>query len=159
MHIRLVLLFSVVATTPTILVGVFATGWFSLGIQTWFNDRVRTALDDAACRPARATWRSTATLIRTDALGMKADLERAGPVFAAEPDAFGQMLTSQTTAARPGRGGDLRPRHGSVLASAGLMAGLGLGQKPDPARRHRSRARRARCRSWATPPAPRCARW
>jgi two-component system nitrogen regulation sensor histidine kinase NtrY len=46
LHVRLVLLFSVVAVFPTILVAVFATAWFSLGIQSWFNDRIRTALEE-----------------------------------------------------------------------------------------------------------------
>ena len=131
MHIRLVLLFSLVATTPTILVGVFATGWFSLGIQTWFNDRVRTALDDAvqASQGYLADHRDT---VRTDAMEMKADLERAGPVFAAEPDAFGQMLTNQTTARGLDEAVIYDPANGSVLASAGLMAGFGLGQSQIP---------------------------
>ena len=39
LHVRLVLLFSVVAVTPTIVVAVFATAFFNLGIQAWFNDR------------------------------------------------------------------------------------------------------------------------
>jgi two-component system nitrogen regulation sensor histidine kinase NtrY len=127
MHIRLVLLFSVVATTPTILVGVFATGWFSLGIQTWFNDRVRTALDEGL-QASQGYLAEHRDMIRTDALGMKADLERAGPVFAAEPDAFGQMLSQQTTLRGLDEAVIYDPASGSVLASAGLMAGLGLGQ-------------------------------
>ena len=45
LHVRLVLLFSVVAVTPTILVAVLATAFFNLGIQSWFNDRVRTVLN------------------------------------------------------------------------------------------------------------------
>ena len=47
LHVRLVLLFSVVAVTPTIVVAVFATAFFNLGIQAWFNDRVRTALSES----------------------------------------------------------------------------------------------------------------
>jgi two-component system nitrogen regulation sensor histidine kinase NtrY len=127
MHVRLVLLFSVVAATPTILVGVFATGWFALGIQTWFNDRVRTALEEGL-QASQGYLSEHRDAIRTDALGMKADLERAGPVFAAEPDAFGQMLANQTNVRGLDEAVIYDPATGSIVASAGLMAGLGLGQ-------------------------------
>ena len=60
LHVRLVVLFSVVAVTPTIVVGVFAAVFFHLGIQIWFNDRVRTALGEAV-QASRATCRSTTT--------------------------------------------------------------------------------------------------
>lgn len=45
LHTRLVVLFSVVAIVPSMLVAGFAALFFNLGIQAWFSDRVRTALD------------------------------------------------------------------------------------------------------------------
>ncbi len=129
LHVRLVLLFSVVAVIPTILVGVFATAWFSLGIQFWFNDRIRTALEEGlqASQGYLSEHRDT---IKTDALGMKADLERAGRVMFDEPDAFRQTLEGQTAL----RGLDevviFDPSTSSVLVSAGLMAGVGTGNIP-----------------------------
>src|SRR6201999_308810 len=47
LHVRLVMLFSGVAVAPTILVACFAVAFFDLGIQTWFNDPVRTALAES----------------------------------------------------------------------------------------------------------------
>ncbi len=44
---RILVLFSVVAITPTIIVSVFSALFFNVGIQTWFNDRVQTALDES----------------------------------------------------------------------------------------------------------------
>ena len=44
LHVRLVLMFGVVAVTPSLVVAVFAAAFFNLGIQSWFDDRIRTAL-------------------------------------------------------------------------------------------------------------------
>ncbi len=132
LHVRLVLLFSVVAVIPTILVGVFATAWFSLGIQFWFNDRIRTALEEGlqASQGYLSEHRDT---IKTDAVGMKADLERAGRAMFDQPDAFRQTLEAQTAL----RGLDevviFVPETGQVQVSSGLMSGMGLGKLPDGA--------------------------
>jgi two-component system nitrogen regulation sensor histidine kinase NtrY len=132
MHVRLVLLFSVVAVIPTILVGIFATAWFTLGIQTWFNDRVRTALDEGlqASQGYLSEHRDT---IRTDALGMKADLERAGRELAEAPEVFQQVLNTQTTLRGLDEAVIYEPNTGEVLASAGLMSGIAPPQVPQAA--------------------------
>jgi two-component system, NtrC family, nitrogen regulation sensor histidine kinase NtrY len=133
MHVRLVLLFSVIAVFPTILVGVFATAWFSLGIQQWFNDRVRTALEEGL-QASQGYLAEHRDAIKTDALGMKADLERAGrlqtesPAVLGEADVFGQALANQTTLRGLDEAVIYDPDTNQVLASAGLMAGLDTGQ-------------------------------
>ena len=38
LHVRLVLMFGVVAVTPSIVVAVFAAAFFNLGIQSWFDE-------------------------------------------------------------------------------------------------------------------------
>ncbi len=129
LHVRLVLLFSVVAVIPTILVGVFATAWFSLGIQFWFNDRIRTALEEGlqASQGYLAEHRDT---IKTDALGMKADLERAGQTLSEDPNVFGQVLETQTTLRGLDEAVIFVPATGYVVASAGLITGIGPGDIP-----------------------------
>jgi len=132
LHVRLVLLFGVVASIPTIAVGGFATAWFSLGVQVWFNDRIRTALEEGlqASQGYLSEHRET---IRADALGMKSDLERAGRVLATNPDAFDQVLVNQTNLRGLDQAVIFEPITGQVLASAGLMAGIGPGQLPPAA--------------------------
>src|SRR5260370_23900544 len=44
LHIRLVVLFSMVAVTPTIIVAVFSYVLVSFGMQNWFSEPVKTAL-------------------------------------------------------------------------------------------------------------------
>ena len=47
LHIRLATLFSVVAVAPSIIVAVFSVLFLNLGIESWFSERVRTALDES----------------------------------------------------------------------------------------------------------------
>ena len=95
LHVRLVLLFSVVAVTPTILVAVLATAFFNLGIQSWFNDRVRTVLNESL-EVARGYLDEHRNNVRTDALGMANDLARAGQLLAYNPNAFVEYLAKAT---------------------------------------------------------------
>ena len=44
LHTRLVLMFGIVAAAPAILVAVFSALFLNFGIQTWFSERVSTAL-------------------------------------------------------------------------------------------------------------------
>ncbi|WP_431871265.1 sensor histidine kinase [Allosphingosinicella sp.] len=47
LHVRLVALFSVIASVPTLLVVIFASLLFQQGVQFWFSDRARTILENA----------------------------------------------------------------------------------------------------------------
>src|SRR6478609_3329080 len=44
---RILVLFSLVTITPTIIVSVFSALYCNLGIQTWFNERVQTAVQES----------------------------------------------------------------------------------------------------------------
>jgi two-component system, NtrC family, nitrogen regulation sensor histidine kinase NtrY len=129
LHVRLVFLFSVVAVTPAIVVAVFATFFFDLGIQSWFNDRVRTALQESL-QVSRGYLEEHRNNIRGDALGMANDLARAGPLLAGDPNAFGEILATQTALRGLTEAVIYEPVTGQVMASAGLMAGFGVAPPP-----------------------------
>ncbi len=129
LHVRLVLLFGGVAVTPAIVVAVFATFFFDLGIQSWFNDRVRTALAESL-QASRGYLEEHRNNIRADALGMANDLARAGRLLADDPNAFGEILASQTALRGLTEAVIYEPVTGQVIASAGLMAGLGITAPP-----------------------------
>jgi two-component system nitrogen regulation sensor histidine kinase NtrY len=135
MHVRLVLLFSGIAVIPTILVGVFATASFSLGIQQWFNDRVRIALTEGL-QASQGYLAEHRDAIKTDVLSMKAALERAGSLQTETPavlggtDVFGQALANETTLRGLDEAVIYDPDTNQVLASAGIMAALDTGQVP-----------------------------
>jgi len=132
LHVRLVMLFSVVAVTPTILVALFATAFFTLGIQAWFNDRVRTALNEGL-EASRGYLEEHRNNIRTDALGMANDLSRAGAMLANDPYAFAQVLQTQTVLRGLTEAIIFEPVTGQVVAGIGAMEGLGVELAPPSA--------------------------
>jgi len=78
LHTRLVGLFSIVAVAPAILVGIFSVLFFDFGIQAWFSERVRIAVD-ASTQVAEAYTEEHHNVIRADIRAMAAGLNRAAP--------------------------------------------------------------------------------
>jgi len=130
LHVRLVMLFSVVAVTPAIVVAVFATAFFNLGIQSWFNDRVRTALNEGL-EASRGYLEEHRNTIRATALGMANDLARDGYLLANDPYTFGQILRTQTVLRGLTEAVIYDPVTGLVVAGVGPMSGIGM--EPAPA--------------------------
>jgi two-component system nitrogen regulation sensor histidine kinase NtrY len=129
LHVRLVFLFSVVAVTPAIVVAVFATFFFDVGIQSWFNDRVRTALQESL-QASRGYLEEHRNNIRADALGMANDLARAGALLANDPNGFGEVLATQTALRGLTEALIYEPVTGQTIAAAGLMSGIGVTPPP-----------------------------
>ncbi len=135
LHVRLVLLFSVVAVTPSIVVAVFATAFFNLGIQSWFDDRIRSALD-ASLSVARSSLEEHRNNIRADALGVAISLQRAST--------FGnnalvkQVLEQETTFHGLIQAVIFDPLTHQVMLSAGVLSAnfieLPTDQEIEPAR-------------------------
>lgn len=94
LHARLVALFGLVAVTPTIVVAVFSVLLFDFGLQGWFSDRVRTAVE-ASFAVAQAYLAEHRRTIETDALAVAQALDREGVSLALNPDRFNQVLARQ----------------------------------------------------------------
>ncbi len=94
LHVRLVFLFSVVAVTPAILVAVFSALFLNFGIQAWFNERVRTAVEESQA-VARAYLHEHQQNIRADALAMANDLNRDATSLMRNRARFNQILSAQ----------------------------------------------------------------
>ncbi|WP_419796891.1 MAG: ATP-binding protein [Terasakiella sp.] len=75
LHTRLVLFFSLLAVTPAILVAVFAGLYLNLGMQSWFSERVSTALSSSQT-VAKAYRDAHVRSIQIDALAMANTLNR-----------------------------------------------------------------------------------
>lgn len=95
LHIRLVILFGVVAVTPASVVAIFSVLFFTTGIQSWFNEQVRTALNESMA-VARSYLEEHRQNIRADALAMANDLNRAAAFIGDNPQRLGQLLAQQT---------------------------------------------------------------
>ena len=123
LHVRLVLLFSVVAVTPAIVVAVFATIFFNLGIQSWFNDRVRMALNEGL-EASRGYLEEHRNNVRATALGMANDLARDGHFVGKNALDFGENLRVQTVLRGLTEAIIYDPKTGLVVVGVGPMSGL-----------------------------------
>jgi two-component system nitrogen regulation sensor histidine kinase NtrY len=120
LHVRLVLLFGVVAAVPALLVAGFAALFFNLGIQAWFSDRVRDTLE-ASLVASRGYLDEHRNTIRADILFMANDLNRAAQVLL--PDngvAFARLLATHTALRGLTSSIIFEPVLGQVVANAGL---------------------------------------
>jgi two-component system nitrogen regulation sensor histidine kinase NtrY len=73
LHVRLVALFSIVASVPTLLVVIFASFLFQSGTDFWFSDRSRGMLENAAAI-ARDAYRQEVGRVGKETETMAADL-------------------------------------------------------------------------------------
>ncbi len=138
LHVRLVLMFGVVAVTPAIVVAAFAAAFFNLGIQSWFDDRIRTALD-ASLTSARTSLEEHRNNIKADALSVAITLNRAGAFLANRPALFQEVLDQETTFHGLIQAVIYDPYTHEIILSSGVLAGnfvdLPSNGEIEPARR------------------------
>ena len=129
LHVRLVFLFAGVAAVPAIVVAVFATVFFNIGIQAWFNQRVKTALDESD-QVAQGYLQEHTNDIRLDALAIANELSLNGTIFFGNANGFASFLATQTAERGLTQAEIFEPDDEQVVASAGLLAGLGVDLPP-----------------------------
>jgi two-component system, NtrC family, nitrogen regulation sensor histidine kinase NtrY len=76
LHVRLVALFSVVATVPTLLVVIFASFLFQSGTAFWFSDRARGMLENATTI-AQERYQEELDRVDAETLTMSSDIVTA----------------------------------------------------------------------------------
>ncbi|MEE2662167.1 MAG: PAS domain-containing sensor histidine kinase [Pseudomonadota bacterium] len=94
LHTRLVVLFSLIALAPAIIVSGFSAVFFNFGIETWFSERVRTAIIESHA-VAEAYLQEHQQVIRGDLLAMARDLDRNLPLLVENPRQFSRILRTQ----------------------------------------------------------------
>ena len=94
LHTRLVVLFSLIAVAPAIIVSVFSAVFFNFGMENWFNARVKTAIVESRA-VAEAYLKEHQQVIRGDLLSMARDLERALPLLTVNPRQLSRILAGQ----------------------------------------------------------------
>ncbi len=122
LHGRLVALFGVIAVLPAIVVSVFSVLFLSSGLETWFGERIRTALDNSM-NVAEAYLEEHKENIRADALAMASDLNRQGAMLIGDPERLQQFVAGQA-AVRSLTEATVFDRTGNMLARTGLSFGL-----------------------------------
>jgi len=124
LHRRLALLFSFVALAPTLVVTVFAALFLHLGIQSWFDDVVRKAVNESHA-VARLYLEEHQKSIRGDVLLMAQNIAREAPVVMNSPQRFNALLTAWA-GSRSLSEAVVFTEAGSILARAGLTFALEL---------------------------------
>ena len=97
LHVRLVTIFSAIAIVPAIIVAIFAAVSLNLGMEAWFSERVRTALDNSV-NVAQAYVKEHAQTIISDIIPVAADLNTQGPKLKDDPGRFGEFLEQEAKA-------------------------------------------------------------
>src|SRR5215470_14678804 len=131
LQIRLVVLFSLIAVTPTIIVAIFSYLFFTFGIEAWFSDKVRTAITESLA-VAEAYLHEHQQAIRADVLAMANDLNRDVVKLALNPEHLDQVVSAQA-ALRGLAEAMVFDRAGHVLARSSLSFTLGFEPIPDEA--------------------------
>jgi two-component system nitrogen regulation sensor histidine kinase NtrY len=124
LQVRLVGLFSLIAVLPTIIVAVFSYLFFGSGIESWFSDKVRTAITESVA-VADAYVKEHQQAIRADALAMATDFDRSASSLQLNPQYLAPVLTAQAAMRRLTEAAVL-DRNGTMLARTGLMFALGF---------------------------------
>jgi two-component system nitrogen regulation sensor histidine kinase NtrY len=92
LHVRVVVLFSLVAIAPAILVAVFSAIFLNFGLQAWFSERVRTAIESSN-EIAGAYLQEYRQNIRADVFEIANELNRQAPALMRNLDSLDQRLT------------------------------------------------------------------
>ena len=91
LHVRLVFVFSLLAALPAIAMAIFSAIFFYLGVQSWFDEKVRTAVNESLV-VAEAYLHEHQQTIRADALDIRRVLESTNPMVTFNPPAFLQRV-------------------------------------------------------------------
>lgn len=96
LHVKLVVWFGLVSVIPAIVVGVFSVSFFNFGIESWFSERVRTALNES--RSAAVIYlQEHQNNIRADATAMARDLNRDALTIQGSSKRYNDAVKLQAT--------------------------------------------------------------
>ncbi|MEC7028190.1 MAG: two-component sensor histidine kinase, partial [Pseudomonadota bacterium] len=95
LHVRLVFIFSLLTAMPAIIMTVFSAFFLNFAVQSWFNDRVSTAVNNAQA-VAEAYLEEHQQVIRADALAMASDLERQAAYLIGDVNALEKFMQTQS---------------------------------------------------------------
>lgn len=133
LHIRLVVLFSLVAVTPAIIVAVFSTVVLNFGLQNWFSERVRTAVGESQA-VAESYLEEHRRNIGGDILAMANDVNRELPQMSPDLRELNNYLEFQTQVRNLSEA-IVFTGNGQVLGRSRLSFTLAFERAPDWAQR------------------------
>ncbi|WP_448204798.1 ATP-binding protein [Azospirillum sp. sgz302134] len=130
LHVRLVAVFSLLAVAPAIIMAAFATVFFYVGVQSWFSDRVRTAVNESLA-VASAYLHEHQQNIRADALAMANDLNQEAVRLPSDPERFEQVVATQAMLRALSEAIVFNGTTGAIVARSGYSFALEFDPIPD----------------------------
>jgi two-component system nitrogen regulation sensor histidine kinase NtrY len=94
LHVRIVLLFSIVAALPALLVAIVAGITLDLGLDRWFEIRTRTIVE-SSISVARAYVNENARNLQGSTLSMAYDLDQQRRLYELDRTGFQALITEQ----------------------------------------------------------------
>lgn len=91
---RFVFIFSMLTATPAIVMAIFSAVFLYFGVQTWFNERVSTAVKESL-EVAQAYLNEHQQVMRADVLAMANDLNREAVLLMNNEKIFQQLINTQ----------------------------------------------------------------
>ncbi|AQS61912.1 Adaptive-response sensory-kinase SasA [Rhizobium rhizogenes] len=129
LHVRIVVLFSIVAITPAVLVAIFASLTLNVGLDRWFSIRTQSIVDSSS-NIAQAYMMENAGYLQGQTLSMATDLDRNRALFYLDRTGFVDLMTRQAKG-RGLLGAFLVQEDGDAVAQADIKT-----EKPLPAIPH-----------------------
>ena len=130
LHMRLAFTFSLVAALPAIIMTIFSAVFLYYGVQTWFSDRIRTAVTESEA-VAEAYLQEHHQAIRADLLAMANDLSRQAVTLSTNSEAFDRVMKNQLFVRNLSEAMVI-DGSGRVLAEAGFTFTLSFENVPKP---------------------------
>ena len=126
LHIRIVVLFSIVAITPAILVAIVASLTLNVGLDRWFGVRTQQIISSSQ-NVAQAYLMENASYLQGQTVSMANDLERNRSLFNLDRTGFADLMTRQARG-RGLLGAFLVRRDGTAIVQADIKT-----ERPLPA--------------------------
>ena len=126
LHIRIVVLFSLVAITPAILVALFASITLNAGLDRWFSLRTQSIVSSSR-NVGQAYMMENASYLQGQTVSMANDLERNRALYNLDRTGFAELMTRQARG-RGLLGAFLVESDGKVITQADIKT-----EKPLPA--------------------------
>ncbi len=128
LHMKLAFIFSLMAALPAIIMTIFSAFFLHFGVETWFSDRIRTAVNESEA-VAEAYLAEHQQVIKADTLAMANDLDRQASLLLANKDGFDRLIKTQLLLRNLSEA-VIMQADGQILAEAGMTFTLAFESLP-----------------------------
>ena len=128
LHVRIVAMFSLVATLPAILVAVIASITLNIGLDRWFEIRTKTIVN-YSLSIAEAYVQENARNLQGTTLSMAYDLDNARTLYNLDRTGFRDLMTQEASARSLAHAALIRP-DGSFEVQANTPADFAMPEPP-----------------------------